>query len=142
VPKITLYTVQLSRWRLVRELGITLLDITAKSGTLAFAPLYDDVMAYKRGALSEEQYTKRYLARMRHSRREQPKEWVRIKTMSDRVALACYCKADVFCHRHLFKDLLSDYLKDAHFEVKYAGELTSEVPPYVKCKSTENTTTD
>jgi hypothetical protein len=129
--KITLYTVQLSRWRLVRELGITLLDITAKSGTPAFAPLFDDVMAYKRGALSEEQYTRRYLARMRHSRREQAKEWERIKTLPDRIALACYCKVGVFCHRHLFRDLLSNYLKDAQFEVKYAGELTSTTPPYV-----------
>lgn len=132
MTKITLYTVQLSRWRLVRELGITLLDITAKSGTPAFAPLFDDVMAYKRGDLSEEEYTKRYMGRMRHSRREQPKEWERVKTLSDKIALACYCKAGVFCHRHIFKDLISDYLKDGHLEVKYAGELLSPIPPHVE----------
>jgi hypothetical protein len=127
--KITLFTVQLSKWRLVRELGVTLLDITAKSGVTAFAPLFDDVMAYKRGALSEEEYTRRYLGRMRHSRRDQPKEWERVKTLSDKIALACYCKAGAFCHRHLFMDLIGDYLKDAHFEVKHAGELTSSIPP-------------
>ncbi|SAK59382.1 GIY-YIG catalytic domain protein [Caballeronia arationis] len=133
--KMTIWTIQLSKWRLARELGIHLIDCTARSGISAFAPLFDDVMAYKRGVLSEEQYTKRYLARMRHSRREQSKEWERVKTLPERIALACYCKAGVFCHRHLFRDLLSDYLKDAQFEVKCAGELISSIPPHVKAEA-------
>jgi hypothetical protein len=132
MKKVTLYTVQLSKWRLVRELGITLLDVTAKSGNPAFAPLFDNVMAYKRGELSEEEYLERYLMRMRQSRRKFPEEWEKLKTLSDKIAVACYCRDGAFCHRHPFRDLLSDYLKDAQFEVKHAGELRSAIPPHEK----------
>jgi uncharacterized protein YeaO (DUF488 family) len=128
MPTIKLYTVQLAKWRLVRELGITLLDITAKSGAPCFAPRFEDVMAYKHNELTEEDYTDRYLLRMRQSRRDQPEEWEKLKTLSDRIALACYCKPGVFCHRHLFRDLLVDYLKDARFEVECQGELTGLLP--------------
>jgi uncharacterized protein YeaO (DUF488 family) len=129
MPKIIeLWTVQLSRWRLVRELGITLLDITAKSGAPEFAPMYEEVMAYKRGKVSWDDYEKIYQHRMTQSKRENKDAWEKLKTGSTRIAIACYCRAGQKCHRHPFREILTDYLKDAQIEVIYHGELTGYLP--------------
>lgn len=126
---IQLWTVQLSRWRLVRELGLTLLDITAKSGNPSFAPLYEDVMHFKRHEMNWDEYKEIYEQRMRQSKRENPEEWEKLKTSSDKLVAACYCRADEpHCHRHLFKHILADYLKDAQIEVTLCGEITGYLP--------------
>jgi uncharacterized protein YeaO (DUF488 family) len=126
---VDLYSVQISKWRLVRELGITLLDITAKSGNPSFAPLYEDVMSYKHGKMNWDEYKAIYEHRMTQSKRDNKEEWDKLKTLGDKIAIACYCRADeANCHRHIFKHLLADYLKDAQFEVTYHGEITTYLP--------------
>jgi uncharacterized protein YeaO (DUF488 family) len=126
---VDLYTVQISRWRLVRELGIHLLDVTAKSGIAAFAPLYEDVMSFKRGKMNWDEYKAIYEHRMVQSKRENKEEWEKLKALGDKVAIACYCGADeVHCHRHIFRHIYSDYLKDAQFEVTYHGEIRTYLP--------------
>lgn len=126
---IQLWTVQLAKWRLVRELGITLLDITAKSGNASFAPRYEDVMNWKHHKLNWEEYEEIYRQRMYQSRRDNPDEWAKLKTLSDKLALACYCKPTDKCHRFIFREILTDYLKDAHLDVSYRGEITNYLPP-------------
>lgn len=117
-----IWTIQLGRWRLARDLGIHMLDITAKSGIRAFAPDYAKVMEYKAGEVSEEEYTRLYLARMEESRERFPRRWEQLKEF-EKVALACYCRAGVFCHRLIFRDLMKDYLEEAGHEVVLTGEV-------------------
>lgn len=127
---IEIYTVQVAKWRLVRELGIHFLDITAKSGQPEFAPLYEDVMAFKHHKLTWDEYEKIYRQRMWQSRRDNPEAWEKLKELPEKVALACYCKAEEpHCHRRIFKELLGDYLKDAQQDVVLKGEITNYLPP-------------
>lgn len=122
VSSIDIWTIQLGQWRLAKEKDIFLLDTTAKSGVKAFAPDFDKVMAYKAGKLSEEEYTKFYLAKMELSKQRYPNGWDSL-TKRPRIALACYCRAKVFCHRHLFAQLAKDYLESRNIEVVLRGEL-------------------
>jgi uncharacterized protein YeaO (DUF488 family) len=126
---IQIYTVQMAKWRLARELGIHFLDITAKSGQPEFAPMYEDVMAFKHHKLNWDEYEKIYRQRMWQSKRDNPEAWAKLKELPEKVALACYCKPDErHCHRHIFKEILGDYLKDAHYDVSFKGELTTYLP--------------
>jgi uncharacterized protein YeaO (DUF488 family) len=128
---IEIFTVQVARWRLVRELGIHFLDVTAKSGNPAFAPHFEDVMHYKHHEMPWDEFVRIYHQRMRQSRRDSPEEWEKLKDLPEKVAVACYCAPDQpRCHRHLFKHLLADYLKDNQIEVIMHGEITSYGPQY------------
>lgn len=107
---VQIYTVQISLWRHLKSLDISLLDITVKTGCRAFSPRYEHLMQYKSGAMSEEEYTRIYLARMKKSVNLFKDEWNKLLDYK-KVALACYCKPGDFCHRHLFKNLMKDYLE-------------------------------
>ena len=101
------YTVQLAKWRAVKAMGVELLDTTVKSGDRAFAPVWSMVMGVKDGSVSEEEYTRLYNAMMSHSQSSNPAAWEKLLA-GGKVALACYCKADHFCHRYLLKDIVKD----------------------------------
>ena len=115
----------MAKWRLVKERGIAFLDITAKSGIAAFAPDFGDVMRYKRGELSEEEYTKIYVERMARSRTVCPRRWASLNQRYE-IAVACYCKAGVFCHRHLFVNEYKDFLEEQGCVVIVEGEIEHE----------------
>lgn len=117
-----LWTIQLSNWRLAKQQDVFLLNTTAKSGLQPFAPEYSNVMAYKRGELTEQEYTVRYWEKMQLSQQQYPKHWARLKHYP-RVAVACYCRAGAFCHRHLFVELAKTYLEQAGHTVILKGEL-------------------
>lgn len=119
-----LHTVQISKWRLVRELGIHLLDITAKSGNAAFAPRYADVMAFKHHEMTWEEYEARYRMKMRESQREAPQEWAKLLDLPQQVALACYCPAGAKCHRFPFRDILTEYYQQHHADAVNGREIT------------------
>lgn len=114
----------MARWRLVKQLGITLLDITAKTGIRAFAPTMEHVMEYKKGNTTEEEYTRIYNARMKKSQTLFPDEWDKLSNHSN-VALACYCSANCYCHRHLFKHIMKSYLEERGYEVNLKEEITN-----------------
>ncbi len=120
-----IWTIQMGKWRAARDAGIDLLDITAKSGVSAFAPEMQNVLAYKRGEISDEDYTVLYVNRMQRTKEEQPAQWERLKEMK-RVALACYCRKDHFCHRHIFANLMQDYLAENGIPSQLQGELTPD----------------
>lgn len=130
---VKIWTIQIARWRLARATGIPILDITAKTGIKAFAPNFGDVMAYKYGEMSEEVYTQIYLNSMEYSKTHQKAHWQALKDRSV-VALACYCKSGVFCHRLLFADLMKNYLELQGVEVQMCGEL---LPAEVGTKAKE-----
>lgn len=106
-----LYTAQ------YRYSGIDRLDITAKSTDfgIVFAPTWEMIMDYKRGSLSEEQYTILYNNLMVQSCLKHDKEWNTLLNCNV-VTIVCFCKPGDFCHRLL----LAKYLEKlgAH----YVGE--------------------
>jgi hypothetical protein len=118
---ISVWTVQMGKRHAVKAAGIQLLDITAMSGIKEFAPDYGEVMRYKRGETSQEEYTELYIQRMRYTLRSKPLVWEQLKSY-EQVALACYCRAGEFCHRHIFLDLMTKYLHQYGYTIKYMGE--------------------
>jgi hypothetical protein len=123
-----IWTIQMSKWRIAKASGITLLNSTAKDGHKFLAPDYGVVMQYKRGEVSEEEYTKIYLDRMEHSRSVCPNKWAALMRLP-LFAIACYCPSGVFCHRHLLKNDIKDYLEKQGHTVILEGELVGPVNP-------------
>jgi hypothetical protein len=117
-----IWTMQLSKWRLAKNQGIEIVNITAKSGFRHFAPAFSKVMEYKQGLLTSTEYTQLYLEKMRKSFRFNPNEWEALLT-KDKVAYACYCPDGVFCHRHIFVDILTLYLDKKEVDYTRMGEL-------------------
>lgn len=101
-----IYTIQIS---VAKSLELTkdsrYLDITVKSGDKAFAPTWKMVMGSKENKISQEEYTGQYYELMQQSYRRNRERWDEILAM-DEIILACYCRADSFCHRYLLKDML------------------------------------
>lgn len=118
----SIWTIQLAKWRNAKRQGIFLLDTTAKSGIQQFAPTMENVLAFKRNQLSVREYTERYTQRMAVSRERFPKVWEGLMS-SNRFAIACYCRAGEFCHRHLFATEAETYLKNKGYKVERKGEL-------------------
>jgi hypothetical protein len=122
-----IWTSSLSNWRRVKAFGIEIVDITAKSGLHWFAPEFQYVMEYKAGTMSEAEYTERYLTKMRQSYKQYHANWVMLKHKPN-VAYVCFCRYEengkrVFCHRHIFVDLLSKYLTKEGVPHELKGEL-------------------
>lgn len=82
------------------QAGVLGLDTTVKSSTglgRAFAPTWDMVMGYKRGTLSDAQYTEQYI----HILDRVPASvWDQLAAAPAQTVL-CYCRAGIFCHTHL-----------------------------------------
>ncbi len=92
------------------------LDITVKTGNKAFAPTWEMVMKSKKGIMSQEEYTKRYVEKMRKSYLENREEWGRL-LKRNKVVLVCFCSADAFCHRIILAKMLEKLGAD------YMGEI-------------------
>lgn len=101
-----LYTIQIP---VAKKLGLIndsrYLDITVKSGDKAFAPSWKMVMGSKEDIIADGEYTRQYTELMRQSYKTNRQRWNEVLNL-DEVILACYCKADSFCHRYLLKDML------------------------------------
>jgi len=118
-----IWTVQVAKWRVAKTREIPFLDTTVKSGVSAFAPTWDIVLGIKNGTLSEEAYRESYLALLRQSWVDQRGEWEKLLEM-DEVALACYCPAGKFCHRHILKEAVVKLLQQRNQPVNDCGELS------------------
>ena len=114
-----LYTIQIP---VAKKLGLDkdsrYLDITVKSGDKAFAPNWTMVMGSKQCKISDDEYTRQYTELMRQSYTQNRQRWDEVLNL-DEVILACYCKADSFCHRYLLKDML------VKCGTEYVGEIRS-----------------
>lgn len=115
------YTIQMARWKRAAMFGITVLDITVKSGDKVFAPTWDMVNGVKSGILSVEAYTELYTRMMRHSYRHNKKRWLEVLSM-DKVAFACFCAEGDFCHRHLLIDFFGKCAKKHGIDFVNCGE--------------------
>ena len=100
--------------------GYPVLDITIKNkdkfGKI-FAPTWKMVMDYKKGAITDEEYTSQYHTMMLTSYEIHRDLWEELLN-KDEIVLMCFCRAGQFCHRHL----LTNYLVTLGAE--YMGELT------------------
>lgn len=117
-----LYTIQLSKWRIALNQNIPLLDTTVKSGDATFAPTWEIVMGIKQGLLTPEAYSTQYASLMRQSYLINTARWLDVLSM-DRVAIACYCPANCFCHRLLLKDYFQKVCDKKNLPFTYSGEL-------------------
>lgn len=124
-----LYTIQMSQWRKAKDLGIPVLDTTVKSGEATFAPSWQIVKAVKDGvSLSgiskspEQDYMDRYKILMTESWKSNKARWLEVANMPE-VALMCYCKAGVFCHRVLLVEYFRSLCKAHDIPFEYMGEI-------------------
>lgn len=116
------WTIQMAKWRMLRLTEVHLIDITVKSGIKALAPSWDLLQRYRADPASmEETYRKEFAELMVQSQLQHPDVWDDLLKM-DSIALACYCKAGKFCHRHLVADLLVEWGASKNVEVKLMGE--------------------
>lgn len=119
---VEIYTIQISNWRKAESKGIHLLDITAKSGFKEFAPDYDKVMMYKRGEMNSELYSTYYTLKMRDSYVRYKERWNKLEKHS-KIAFACYCSKNVFCHRLLFKEMVKKHFDKINVQYLDYGEI-------------------
>lgn len=120
------FTIQVGKWRLAKDRDIKMMDTTVKSGYSIFAPTWDMVLGHKAGTLSDEEYSKLYREMLIRSWKTKRKEWTTFLEDDDVYALACYCKAGAFCHRHLLVRFLEQLCKQLEKPFEYYGELTDD----------------
>ncbi len=115
------YTVQMSKHRNIPA-GTLFKDITVKSGDKTFSPTWDLLMGYKRGEISPERYTELFIPLMRRSYQNNKENWLELCSQHQ-VALACYCRAGDFCHRHLVVDMLEKICEHHGIPFENLGEI-------------------
>ena len=124
---IEVWTIQMAQWRKAKEMGIELIDTTVKSGNSVFAPTWEMVMDIKNATPegreeAERLYTRRYHLAMQNCWKQHASQWLSLLS-KERVAIACYCKAGVFCHRHLLVGYLQKVAEQKGIPFIYKGEL-------------------
>lgn len=117
------YTIAIPQWRKAKVLGVELFDITVKSGDQRFAPDADVLWAYKRGEVTDEQYTEIYREKMRKQLLSTPEAFEELLEGTTDKAVACYCTAGKFCHRHIYIEVLSEIAEDNGIEFTFCGEI-------------------
>jgi hypothetical protein len=108
---ITTCRIRSDYWRQLDKEGWFVFDCTVGSGgksAAPFAPTWEMVKGYLQKRMTEEEYTRRYHQMMRQSYLSHRKDWNELLE-HEKVALACYCGENEFCHRHL----LAEYLQKA-----------------------------
>lgn len=123
-----LYTAQMARFRIAKEMGIPYIDTTVKSGEKVFAPSWDIVSRHKAGTLDDKGYTEVYKQLMRVSYGNNRSRWLEVGRMPQ-VCFMCYCPActqerKVFCHRYLLVDMYRCICHKEGIPFNYVGELT------------------
>jgi ribA/ribD-fused uncharacterized protein len=84
----------------------TVIDVTvknAKGARTSLAPTWNMVMGYKKGVLSEKDYTKQYTEILKQSQKRFPNKWEATlrKNENKTIVFCCFCPKGNFCHRHL-----------------------------------------
>lgn len=118
---IELYTAQISQWRGLKENNIELIDTTVKSGYKEFAPTWDIVTSVKNNVISEQAYVDVYIELMRESYVKHRNVWLHVLT-KPKIAIGCYCKPGIFCHRHVLKDYFLKVAEKHNINLTYMGE--------------------
>lgn len=96
----------------MKKLGYRVIDITVKSSTGIWrdaAPTWPMVLGYKRGTITKEQYTEKYKGIMGRFFFKHGPEILKFLENNKKIALACYCRLDSFCHRNLLAKELASF---------------------------------
>lgn len=120
-----LFTIQVAKWRLLKDSGIEFMDTTVKSNPYGlFSPTWEIVLGVKSGQISEEEYSKAYkrLILERWKDRDLRLEFFEFLD-KPRVAIACFCPPGKFCHRVLLVELLRDLHIFLNRPFQYSGEI-------------------
>lgn len=120
------YTIAIPQWRKAKAKNVALFDVTVKSGDERFAPYADALWAYKRGEVSDEEYTRLYREKMRSLLLSDPRAFEALLEGEDGIeekALACYCRAGKFCHRHILLEFMQEVAEDNGIAFEYLGEI-------------------
>jgi len=121
---VELYTIQMAKWRLAKTLNVPMIDTTCRSkDTLVFSPTTEMVRLYKSGQMSEEEYSKLYNRTMRDSYINNRDAWDEL-VRRDTVAITCFCREGVFCHRHLLREMLELVCAHQKLPFLYKGEIS------------------
>lgn len=121
-----IYTIQISKHRLLNNTDIEFIDTTVKSSDSFLKPTWEIVMGVKKGEISEAEYTEKYLEIIRERYKNNKSQFINFLQNNNHVALACYCKPHVFCHRILAIDILSKIAKKENIEFNYLGEIENK----------------
>ena len=117
-----IYTVQINNTRNALLKDIPVVDITVMTGNPVFAPTWDMLKQYKSGQMNAATYQALYLNLIRETYQTHRQDWLSLLAMPS-VALACYCRPGVFCHRHILKEALLRLHHRAGNEAVNGGEL-------------------
>ena len=112
-----------------RYAGPDRLDITVKGQHpfgRHFAPTWEMVWDSKKGKISEDEYTARYVRILRTDKLHE------LATVYKQITLVCYCAAGAFCHRVILAELLESmklgtYIGEVplgNYPKVYSGDLT------------------
>lgn len=118
----TVYTCQIAQRRYAVGIAV---DITVKSATglgIALMPTWDIVMGVKRGNITHDGYTERYLELLRYrynAERHLFDELLQINQLT----LMCYCKPGAFCHRHIAVNVLERIAVARKIPFERGGEI-------------------
>lgn len=121
--KIKIWTIQMSNWRTAKKRNIPLKDITVH-GKSIFSPYVSALLKYKSKAISEDDYTKLYIEKMRNLYTNNPAAWEELLNEQE-FAVACFCSPNGFCHRYLFVDLIEKFAVSRGYVVEKCGEIMS-----------------
>lgn len=116
------FTIQISKHRILNGTDIYFIDTSLKSGEKLFAPSPEILWGYKAGHLSTREYYTRYMRLIRDRFRRNPEPFLELLNMG-KIALACYCRADQFCHRLILRNILERLCIREGIEFYYGGEL-------------------
>ncbi|QAX96145.1 hypothetical protein [Vibrio phage vB_VmeM-Yong XC32] len=119
-----LYTCQVTKPELPREIGVPFIDTSIKSGWSQLAPSWEMVMGHKNNDpyWTDERYAAVFNEMMRKSYELDPDFWEDLLT-SETLCLGCWCKAGKFCHRLLLVDIIEAMCKERGIDFEYCGEL-------------------
>lgn len=121
IREVNVYTIQLARWRELKDTDVVIKDITFKSGNRSFSPDAKLFRSTKYGETTRDEYVVEYRKLMQQSARENYTQWIELLE-DPKIALACYCKAGGFCHRLLFVEYLTTFAKHLGVTVNNLGE--------------------
>ena len=118
-----LFTYKIGTARHLMGDGVTIIDCTVATGEQHLAPDWDMVRGIHQKTLSEEVYTREYLALLNFRYMTTPELFDHYFTIP-KIAFGCYCQAGQFCHRHLLVNWLKDQAEENGCEVRIEGEVT------------------
>lgn len=118
-----LWTIQLARHRLLKGTDIELVNITLASGMAVFAPTPELLGNYKRGRVDDDGYRRVFRRLCWERMSTHAADWDALVDM-DKVAIACYCPADKFCHRYEMIAPLEWRCQQRGIPFEYCGEIT------------------